>query len=156
MKIRHDGGVSVSGVDSMLVHISKCCNPVPGDKIVGYITKGRGVSIHRADCKNVRSQEDYEKRLIDVEWDDSQHLTKEYVANIHVYAFNRPNLLNDIVQVLSNTTKSLISINAHPTKDKKMANIHLSIGIKNLSDLTLIVDKIKMTPDVYSVKRTNG
>mgnify|MGYP004460269125 FL=1 len=73
-----------------------------------------------------------------------------------MYAFNRPNLLNDIVQVLSNTTKSLISINAHQTKDKKMANIHLSIGIKNLSDLTLIVDKIKMTPDVYSVKRTNG
>ena len=105
-----------------------------------------------------RSEYNYSqvKRLIDVEWDDSQHLTKEYVANIHVYAFNRPNLLNDIVQVLSNTTKSLISINAHPTKDKKMANIHLSIGIKNLSDLTLIVDTIKMTPDVYSVKRTNG
>ena len=156
MKIRHDGGVSVAGIDSLLVRIAKCCNPVPGDKIIGYITKGRGVSIHRADCQNVRSQEDFENRLVEVEWDDEENTIKDYVANIHVYGFNRPGLLNDVMQVLSNTTKNLISINAQPTKDRKMANIHISLGIKNLSELTIIVDKIKMTPDVYSVKRTNA
>lgn len=156
MKIHHDGGVSVSGIDSLLVRIAKCCNPVPGDAIIGYITKGRGVSIHRADCQNVRSQEEFEQRLVEVEWDDDENLNKEYVANIDVYGFNRPGLLNDVMQVLANTTKNLISINAQPTKDHKMANIHISIGIKNLSELTLIVDKIKMTPDVYSVKRTNA
>ncbi|GBG96913.1 RelA/SpoT family protein [Lactococcus termiticola] len=156
MKIRHDGGVSVSGIDSLLVRIAKCCNPLPGDEIIGYITKGRGVSIHRADCKNVRGQEDFEARLVDVEWESDENHSKEYVANIDVYGFNRPGLLNDVMQVLSNTTKNLISINAQPTKDMKMANIHISLGIKSLADLTLIVDKIKMTPDVYSVKRTNG
>lgn len=156
MKIRHDGGVNVSGIDSLLIRISKCCNPVPGDEIVGYITKGRGVSIHRSDCQNVRNQEDFEQRLVEVEWDDSENLAKEYVANIVVYGFNRPGILNDVMQVLSNTTKNLISINAQPTKDRKMANIHISIGVKKRDDLTFIVDKIKMTPDVYSVKRTNG
>lgn len=156
MKIKHDGGVSVSGIDSLLVRIAKCCNPVPGDEILGYITKGRGVSIHRADCQNVRSQEDFEARLVDVEWEEAENNNKEYVANIDVYGFNRPGLLNDVMQVLSNTTKNLISINAQPTKDMKMANIHISLGIKSLGELTLVVDKIKMTPDVYSVKRANG
>lgn len=156
MKIRHDGGVSVSGIDSLLVRIAKCCNPVPGDSIVGYITKGRGVSVHRSDCQNVRNMEEFEARSVEVEWDDTENITKEYIANIDVYGFNRPGLLNDVMQVLSNSTKNLISINAQPTKDRKMANIHIAIGIKNLSELTLIVDKIKMTPDVYSVKRTNG
>jgi GTP pyrophosphokinase len=156
MKVRADGGVSVAGIDSLLVRMAKCCNPVPGDDILGYITKGRGVSIHRSDCQNVRNQPDFDQRLIEVEWDDSVPTKKEYVAEVDVYCFNRVGILNDIMQVLSNTTKNLISINAQPTKDMKMANIHISIGIKNLSDLTLVVDKIKMVPDVYSVKRTNG
>ena len=156
MKIRHDGGVSVSGIDSLLVRIANCCHPLPGDEIIGYITKGRGVSIHRSDCQNVRSQEDFDKRLVEVEWDDEENNLKEYVANIDVYGFNRPGLLNDVMQVLTNATKNLISINAQPTKDRKMANIHIAIGIKNLSELTVLVDKIKMTPDVYSVKRTSA
>ncbi|CAM3103190.1 RelA/SpoT family protein [Lactococcus hircilactis] len=156
MKIRQDGGVNVAGIDSLLVRIAKCCNPVPGDKIIGYITKGRGVSIHREDCQNVRNQEEFEQRLVEVEWDNEDANQKEYIANIDVYGFNRPGLLNDVMQVLSNTTKNLVSINAQPTKDRKMANIHIAIGIKNLSELTIIVDKIKMTPDVYSVKRTNA
>ncbi|MGM9886808.1 MAG: RelA/SpoT family protein, partial [Lactococcus sp.] len=124
MKIRHDGGVSVAGIDSLLVRIAKCCNPVPGDDIIGYITKGRGVSIHRSDCQNVRNQEDFEHRLVEVEWDDEDTNQKEYIANIDVYGFNRPGLLNDVMQVLSNATKNLISINAQPTKGRKMANIH--------------------------------
>ena len=70
MKIRQDGGVNVAGIDSLLVRIAKCCNPVPGDKIIGYITKGRGVSIHREDCQNVRNQEEFEQRLVEVEWDN--------------------------------------------------------------------------------------
>jgi GTP pyrophosphokinase len=155
LKVRSDEDINVSGMGSMLIRMSKCCNPVPGDEIVGYITKGRGVSIHRVDCQNLKMQPDYEARLIDVEWDEGAG-AKDYVANIDVYGFNRPGLLNDVMQVLSNTTKNLISVNAQPTKDRKMANIHISLGIKNLSDLTVVVDKIKMAPDVYSVRRTNG
>ncbi|MDR0298984.1 MAG: bifunctional (p)ppGpp synthetase/guanosine-3',5'-bis(diphosphate) 3'-pyrophosphohydrolase [Streptococcaceae bacterium] len=156
MKVRHDGGVSAGGVSSMMIRIAKCCNPVPGDEILGYITKGRGVSVHRTDCKNVQAMEDFEKRQILVEWDDGEANKKDYIANIDVYGFNRPGILNDVMQVLSNLTKNLISINAQPTKDRKYANIHIALGIKNLSELKAIADKIKMIPDVYSVKRTNG
>jgi GTP pyrophosphokinase len=156
MKVRHDGGVSAGGIGGLMIRIAKCCNPVPGDKILGYITKGRGVSVHRADCQNVKAMEDFEKRQIEVEWDEGDSSSKDYIANIDIYGFNRPGILNDVMQTISNLTKNLISINAQPTKDRKMANIHLSLGIKNLSELTVIADKIKMIPDVYSVKRTNG
>ena len=155
MKVRADGGVHVSGLDSLLVRISKCCNPVPGDDIIGYITKGRGVSIHRSDCQNVKNQEDYESRLIDVAWENGSS-KKDYVADIDIYGYNRSGLLNDILQVLSNNSKNILTVNGNPAKDKKVANIHLSLGIKNLQELNEIVDKIKMIPDVYSVKRTNG
>ena len=145
----------IQGASGLLIRIAKCCNPVPGDDIVGYITKGRGVSIHRQDCMNLKAQENYEQRLIDVEWEDN-NTTKEDTAHIDIYGLNRTGLLNDVLQVLSNTTKNISTVNAQPTKDMKFANIHVSFGIANLSMLTTVVDKIKSVPEVYSVKRTNG
>ena len=152
--MKHEGGVVIQGASGLLVRIAKCCNPVPGDDIVGYITKGRGVAI-TVWTVWPRSQENYEQRLLDVEWED-QFSTKEYMAHIDIYGLNRSGLLNDILQVLSNTTKNISSVNAQPTKDMKFANIHVSFGISNLSMLTTVVDKIKSVPEVYSVKRTNG
>ena len=155
LKVRHEGGVIIQGASGLLIRIAKCCNPVPGDHIVGYITKGRGVAIHRLDCMNLKAQENYEQRLIDVEWEEN-NTTKEYTAHIDIYGLNRTGLLNDVLQVLSNTTKNISTVNAQPTKDMKFANIHVSFGIANLSMLTTVVDKIKSVPEVYSVKRTNG
>lgn len=155
LKVRHEGGVVIQGASGLLIRIAKCCNPVPGDHIVGYITKGRGVAIHRLDCMNLKAQENYEQRLIDVEWEEN-NTTKEYTAHIDIYGLNRTCLLNDVLQVLSNTTKNISTVNAQPTKDMKFANIHVSFGIANLSMLTTVVDKIKSVPEVYSVKRTNG
>ena len=155
LKVRHEGGVVIQGASGLLIRIAKCCNPVPGDHIVGYITKGRGVAIHRLDCMNLKAQENYEQRLIDVEWEENNP-TKEYTAHIDIYGLNRTGLLNDVLQVLSNTTKNISTVNAQPTKDMKFANIHVSFGIANLSMLTTVVDKIKSVPEVYSVKRTNG
>ena len=155
LKVKHEGGVVIQGASGLLIRIAKCCNPVPGDDIVGYITKGRGVAIHRQDCMNLKAQENYEQRLIDVEWEDN-NTTKEYTAHIDIYGLNRTGLLNDVLQVLSNTTKNISTVNAQPTKDMKFANIHVSFGIANLSMLTTVVDKIKSVPEVYSVKRTNG
>lgn len=155
LKVRHEGGVVIQGASGLLIRIAKCCNPVPGDHIVGYITKGRGVAIHRLDCMNLKAQENYEQRLIDVEWEEN-NTTKEYTAHIDIYGLNRAGLLNDVLQVLSNTTKNISTVNAQPTKDMKFANIHVSFGIANLSMLTTVVDKIKSVPEVYSVKRTNG
>lgn len=155
LKVRSENGVIIQGASGLLMRIAKCCNPVPGDAIEGYITKGRGVAIHRTDCHNIKSQENYEQRLIEVEWDKSS-LQKDYLADIDIYGLNRSGLLNDILQVVSNASKLVSSMNAQPTKDKKFANIHISFSIENLSQLTLLVDKIKIIPDVYSVKRTNG
>ena len=155
LKVRHEGGVVIQGASGLLIRIAKCCNPVPGDEIVGYITKGRGVAIHRRDCMNLRAQDNYEQRLIDVEWEDN-NTTKDYIAHIDIYGLNRAGLLNDVLQVLSNTAKMISTVNAQPTKDMKFANIHISFGIPNLSMLTTVVDKIKSVPEVYSVKRTNG
>ena len=155
LKVCHEGGVVIQGASGLLIRIAKCCNPVPGDTIVGYITKGRGVAIHRRDCMNLRAQDNYEQRLIDVEWEDN-NTTKDYIAHIDIYGLNRAGLLNDVLQVLSNTAKMISTVNAQPTKDMKFANIHISFGIPNLSMLTTVVDKIKSVPEVYSVKRTNG
>ena len=155
LKVRPEGGVVIQGASGLLIRIAKCCNPVPGDTIVGYITKGRGVAIHRQDCMNLRAQDNYEQRLIDVEWEDN-NTTKDYIAHIDIYGLNRAGLLNDVLQVLSNTAKMISTVNAQPTKDMKFANIHISFGIPNLSMLTTVVDKIKSVPEVYSVKRTNG
>ena len=156
LKVRSENGVIIQGASGLLMRIAKCCNPVPGDAIEGYITKGRGVAIHRADCHNLKSQENYEQRLVDVEWDTTTNDSKEYMAEIDIYGLNRSGLLNDVLQTMSNATKSISTVNAQPTKDMKFANIHVSFGIPNLSHLTTVVDKIKIIPDVYSVKRTNG
>ncbi|MGQ7356967.1 RelA/SpoT family protein [Streptococcus suis] len=155
LKIRHEGGVVIEGASGLLIRIAKCCNPVPGDEIVGYITKGRGVAVHRVDCMNLKSQENVEQRLIDVGWED-ENSTKEYMANIDIYGLNRSGLLNDVLKVLTNASKNISSVNAQPTKDMKFATIHVSFGISNLATLTSLVDKIKSVPEVYSVKRTNG
>lgn len=155
LKIRHEGGVVIEGASDLLIRIAKCCNPVPGDEIVGYITKGRGVAVHRVDCMNLKSQENYDVRIIDVDWEDDNS-TKEYMANIDIYGLNRSGLLNDVLKVLTNASKNISSVNAQPTKDMKFATIHVSFGISNLATLTSLVDKIKSVPEVYSVKRTNG
>ena len=156
LKVRSENGVIIQGASGLLMRIAKCCNPVPGDPIEGYITKGRGVAIHRADCHNIKSQEGYEQRLIEVEWDDNTSANNDYMAEIDIYGLNRSGLLNDVLQVLSNVTKNISTVNAQPSKDMKFANIHVSFAISNLTELTAVVDKIKIIPDVYSVKRTNG
>ena len=154
MKVRHEGGIVIEGVDNLLIRISRCCNPVPGDAIVGYITKGRGISIHRADCPNVQSPE-AEKRLIEVEWEDTANNSKEYDADLEIYGYDRSGLLNDVLQTFNALTKRLQSVEARTNKEK-MATIRLTVSIQNLNHLKSIVDKIKQIPDVYSVRRTRG
>ncbi|MFC4770772.1 RelA/SpoT family protein [Enterococcus hermanniensis] len=156
IKVRHEGGIVIQGIDNLLIRISHCCNPVPGDDIVGYITKGRGISIHRADCPNITKQdEEVQQRLIDVEWEDTSNSIQEYDADLEIYGFNRNGLLNDVLNVVSGMTKKLVSVEAKPTKDR-LAVINLTLKIQNLSHLYSIVDKIKTIPDIYSVKRTKG
>ncbi|MBS7578200.1 MULTISPECIES: bifunctional (p)ppGpp synthetase/guanosine-3',5'-bis(diphosphate) 3'-pyrophosphohydrolase [unclassified Enterococcus] len=155
MKVKTDGGAVIQGVNNLLIRLAKCCNPVPGDEIVGYITKGRGVSIHRTDCPNIANQENVEARLVEVEWEEHSGNSKIYKAELDIYAVDKPGLFNEVYLVVSNFVKNVISVNAYPAKDRK-AMIHIAIPIQDKEELTMIVDKIKMIPDVISVKRTNG
>ncbi|MBC1521035.1 bifunctional (p)ppGpp synthetase/guanosine-3',5'-bis(diphosphate) 3'-pyrophosphohydrolase [Listeria aquatica] len=151
LKIKHNAGVVVQGVGNLLIRLSRCCNPVPGDQIVGYITKGRGISIHRKDCPNVQSTET--DRLIDVEWEDADEKSKtDYNVDIEVFGYNRSGLLNDILQVVNSLTSNINGVNAKVDQNK-MATLVLTLQIHNIAHLQRVVDKIKQIPDVYTVRR---
>lgn len=143
-------GVSVKGIDNIKIRFAKCCNPVPGDEIVGYVTKGRGVSIHRADCPNTLANED-EERLIEVEWDSDKR--DSYLAEIQVRAIDRPGLLADIATRINDLNIGLSNINARTNKDKiVLINMILEISDKEqLQDIMRRLKKIKHIIDVYRV-----
>ncbi|WP_407269559.1 RelA/SpoT family protein [Radiobacillus sp. PE A8.2] len=152
-KISHkrDSGVRVEGVDNLLVRLSKCCNPVPGDEIVGYITKGRGVSVHRDDCPNVQTDKE-EDRILQVAWENTDTQTKQYHVDLEISGFDRRGLLNDVLQAVNEAKTNIIAVNGKSDRNK-MALIHITILIHNTSHLRKIVDRLKQIQDVYTVKR---
>ncbi|MDF2909136.1 MAG: (p)ppGpp synthetase [Sporolactobacillus laevolacticus] len=143
-------GVRVKGVDNLLVRLARCCNPVPGDAIVGYITRGRGVTIHRVDCPNIKNEE--EQRLMNVEWENSESKSKEYNVDIEVTAYDRNGLLNEVLQCVSDSHTAINGISGRADKNK-VATIHMTIAITNIDHLYRVVEKIKRIPDIYSVRR---
>lgn len=147
---RSSTGVRVRGVDNLLIRLSKCCNPIPGDEIIGYITKGRGISVHRKDCPNVKSSA--LDRLIDVEWEGHAGNRKEYNVDLEINAFDRPGLLNDVLQAVNETNTNITAVTGR-TDRNKLALIHISISIHNVAHLQKVVDRIKQISDVYSVRR---
>ena len=152
MSIKHKNGIIIEGVNNLLIRLSRCCNPVPGDEIVGYITKGRGISVHRKDCPNVKVQQDQQTRLIDVDWEDTGNSKQQYDTELVVEGYNRNGLLNEVLNVINSITKSLNSVNGK-VDSNKMATITVNIGIHNTEQLEFIVKKINQIPDVYSVRR---
>lgn len=143
-------GVRVKGVDNLLVRLARCCNPVPGDAIVGYITRGRGVTIHRVDCPNIKNEE--EQRLMKVEWESNESRSKEYNVDIEVTAFDRNGLLNEVLQCVSDSHTAINGISGRADKNK-VATINMTIAITNIDHLYRVVEKIKRIPDIYSVRR---
>ncbi|MFC0474321.1 RelA/SpoT family protein [Robertmurraya beringensis] len=148
---KRESGVRVTGIDNLLIRLSRCCSPVPGDEIVGFITKGRGVSVHRADCSNIDT-EDAKARLIPVEWETGLNNKKEYNVDIEISGYDRSGLLNEVLQAV-NETKTNISAVAGKSDRNKMATINMSIAINNVSHLQKVVERIKQIPDIYSVRR---
>jgi len=149
--IHHEDGVVVEDAENLLLRLSKCCNPVPGDEIVGYITRGRGISVHRKDCPNVVAEADLENRLIEVEWENKK-TEKIYDTDLEVYGFDRSGLLNDILEVINSMTNRLSNINGR-VDNNQMATIRITIGIHNIKELERIIDKLNQIPDVYSIQR---
>lgn len=148
---KKDSGVKVEGVDNLLVRLSKCCNPVPGDKIIGFVTKGRGVSVHRVDCPNIKTELN-DERLLYVEWEDSNTDIKQYHVDLEISGYDRRGLLNDVLQSVNEMRTNITAVNGKSDRNK-MAVIHLTILIHNLGHLRKIVDRLKQIKDVYTVER---
>ncbi|KRM11616.1 RelA/SpoT family protein [Lentilactobacillus farraginis] len=149
---KSSNGIVIEGVDNLLVRLSHCCTPVPGDKIVGYITKGRGVSVHRVDCPNIAKAEKDGQRLIQVSWANDPEERTIYSANLTVQGYNRTGLLTNILNAVNNVTKNVSSVNGQ-VDHNKMVTISLSIGVRSLEQLNRLISTLKNIPDVYLVKR---
>jgi len=145
-------GVLVKGMDDMLVRFSKCCSPVPGDAIVGYITRGRGVSIHRVDCPNVAALSGFEERKIEVEWQAGE--TGTFPVEIEVEAVDRVNLLSNIMSTISEGRTNIESVNARTTKNK-MAIINLVVDIQDIEHMESVMNRIKQVSGVLAVTRAH-
>lgn len=144
-------GIMVRGVDDVMVRLSRCCNPLPGDSIVGYITRGRGVSIHRSDCPNIsyHKNEDVE-RIVDVVWDDNPENT--YQVEIEVAAFDRARLTTDVMNTIADMKVAINSVHARAIRQGQ-ALVDLKIEIKDLNQLQHVFDKVKKIKDVLNVYR---
>ena len=145
-----NSGIVVKGIDNCLVKLSKCCNPLPGDEIIGYITKGRGVSVHRNDCVNVNELLKEENRIIEVEWYNQEKVT--YTVEIEVYANDRNGLLGDIVRKLNDCKAKVLGVNARATKEK-IAITEVTIEVDSLESLNKIIREIRKVDSVYEVNR---
>lgn len=144
-------GVVVKGEKNLAVHLSRCCNPLPGDKIIGYITRGRGISVHRTDCPNVMHHMQAEKeRLIEVSWETDAPAT--YQVEIQVKAIDRPQLTTDIMNTIMDTKTIINAVNARAKKNK-MALVNLKLEIRDLEHLYHVIQKVSRVNDVLEVHR---
>ncbi|MBQ7574078.1 MAG: bifunctional (p)ppGpp synthetase/guanosine-3',5'-bis(diphosphate) 3'-pyrophosphohydrolase [Clostridia bacterium] len=149
-------GIVVKGIDNCLVRLAKCCAPVAGDDIVGFITKGRGVSVHRRDCTNIQPEnlsEEDKNRFIEVWWDKEK--SSSYVSHLQVEAPNRDGVLLEITNILANLKIPFKSVNAFVNK-KGIAIIQMGVEIRNTSDLSLLIKKIKQVHGVTTVSRLSN
>ena len=148
-------GIIVEGIDNCLIRYSKCCNPVPGDKIIGYITRGRGVSIHRQDCVNVSAlytDDEEKKRLIDVLWEDTKQ--ELFLANLKIVCNDRAGLLVDAANAMADCKVAVKAINARTVKDN-LAIIEASVEIKDTVQLDNLINKLKSVKDIIDVTRNH-
>ena len=150
-------GIVVKGIHDVAVRFSKCCNPIPGDEIVGFVTRGRGITIHRTDCVNVLNMSETDRtRLIEAEWQQPDTKEKEkYMAEIQVYANNRTGLLVDLSKIFTERKIDLRSINSRTSKQEK-ATISMSFEIGSKEELRSLLEKIRQVESVIDVERTTG
>lgn len=147
--VKLDQGVIVKGVDNIKVRFAKCCNPVPGDEIVGYITRGRGLSVHRKDCPNIINV-DNKERFMEVSWNTSEKA--EYQADIQIKALDRSGLLTEITKKITDLELTLVALSARTNKEK-LALVNISLEIKDIEQLMQLMAKIKKIRGVMDVYR---
>ena len=154
--MKSKSGIVVKGIADLSVRFSKCCSPVPGDEIVGYVTRGRGISIHRTDCINIINLPEMERaRLIDAEWQPEEAHAEKYLAEIKIYANNRNGLLADISKALTEKNIDIMSMNTR-TNRQGLATLQTTFEISGREELNRIIDKIRGIESVIDIERTTG
>jgi guanosine-3',5'-bis(diphosphate) 3'-pyrophosphohydrolase len=143
-------GVRVRGVDNLLIRFARCCNPVPGDEIVGFVTRGRGVSVHRSDCPNALQLRANEERVIDVEWAGAPD--QSYPVDIELVSMDRHGLINEVMNAVAETKTDIQAVHGR-VDDKRIAHVNLTVRIRNLDHLRTVVERLKRIKDVHSVRR---
>lgn len=158
VRVKSKSAIVVKGIHDLAVRFSKCCNPVPGDEIVGFVTRGRGVSIHRTDCINVINLTDIDRdRLIDAEWQRPEDIrdVEKYEVQIKIFGNNRTGLLADISKILTEKQIDVISMNCRKNK-QDTATINVSFEIRSKDELNRVIDKIRQVESVLEIERTSG
>ncbi len=154
--IKAKSGIVVRGIADLSVRFSKCCSPVPGDEIVGFVTRGRGISIHRTDCVNMMNLPEMERaRIIDAEWQAPEDATEKYVAEIDIYANNRNGLLADITKALTEKNISILSLNTRISR-QGLATMQVSFEVESKEELNRVIDKIRGIESVVDIERATG
>ena len=142
-------GVLIRGYDDFLVRLSHCCNPVPGDKIVGYVSRGRGVSVHCVDCPNVKNMEP--ERLIEAKWDDV--ISQNFLASLKIYCENKGGILAAVTTIISNMKISITGAFARSDNDSGTAEITVMLEVKSTDQVEDVIKKLKTLPEVIDVHR---
>lgn len=150
------GGIVVRGIHDVAVRFSKCCSPIPGDEIVGFVTRGRGVTIHRTDCINILNLPESERqRLIDAEWQNEETDGQLYTVEINVYANDRTGLLVDLSKIFTERKINLTSINVRTSK-QGTASIDMSFDVHNNEELNSLIEKVRQVESVIDIERSRG
>lgn len=151
-KPKNNSGVIVKGLDNAKIRFAKCCNPVPGDDIIGYVTMGRGVSIHRMDCLNI-AQNDDKSRYLEVKWDTGEN--GQYTAQIEIQAMDKSTVIGDVANRINDSRLNLVSLTAKNTKDHILF-INVKVELHNIDELDLLIKRLKKLKSIYNAYRVGS
>ena len=155
-RAKTNSGIVVRGIADLSVRFSKCCSPVPGDEIVGFVTRGRGITIHRTDCVNIMNLPQMERvRIIEAEWQEPENASEKYVAEISIYAHNRNGLLADISRVLAEKNIDIQSMNTRVSK-QGLATLQTAFEVESREELNRVIDKLRMVKNVVDIERASS
>ena len=153
-KAKNGTGVLVKGEPGVMVRMAKCCNPVPGDDIIGYITRGRGVSVHRSDCTSLGHTPEDLERMIEVSWDEAS--SESFHVGIDIQAYDRSGILMEVMAVLSELKITITNMNAKVLENTKNVIINIVVEIRDISQLDFVMTKLRRIREVYTVQRSKG
>ena len=153
-KAKNGTGVLVKGEPGVMVRMAKCCNPVPGDDIIGYITRGRGVSVHRSDCTSLGHTPEDLERMIEVSWDEAS--SESFHVGIDIQAYDRSGILMEVMAVLSELKITITNMNAKVLENTKNVMINIVVEIRDISQLDFVMTKLRRISEVYTVQRSKG